>query len=77
MDAIKFQVGKTYSTRSTCDSECVFSFTILGRTAKTITTQVHDKTVRRGLSLWDGVEEFKPFGTYSMCAVIRADKQAQ
>jgi hypothetical protein len=69
----QFQIGRTYSTRSICDYDCIFSFTILGRTAKTVTTQVHGKTVRRGLSLWNGVEQFKPFGNYSMCAIIGAD----
>ncbi len=72
---IQFQIGQTYQTRSICDHECIFSFTILARTAKTITTQVHGKTVRRGLQLWNGVEQFKPFGNYSMCAIIGADQQ--
>ena len=72
----RFKVGKTYATRSACDHDCIFSFTILGRTAKTVTVDVHGKTVRRGLALdYDGSECFKPFGTYSMCAVIRASKE--
>lgn len=70
----QFQVGQTYATRSICDHDCIFSFTILARTAKQVTVSVHGKTVRRGLSIWDGIEEFKPFGNYSMCAIIRADK---
>jgi hypothetical protein len=45
-------------------------------TAKTVTTKVNGKTVRRGLSSYNGVEQFKPFGTYSMCAVISADHEA-
>lgn len=74
----KFQVGQTYATRSICDHDCIFSFTILARTEKTVTTKVHGKTVRRGLSTnWDGTAEaFKPFGNYSMAAIISADKQA-
>lgn len=71
-----FETGKTYATRSICDSECVFAFTILGRTAKTVTTQVHGKTVKRGVRIYDGVEQFMPFGNYSMAAVITADKVA-
>jgi hypothetical protein len=74
---MKFEVGKTYATRSICDSECVFSFTILGRTAKTVTTEVHGKVVRRGLSLWNGVEMFRPFGNYSMAAIITAEKESR
>ena len=72
----QFQVGRTYATPSICDSECIFRFTILARTAKTVTTQVHGKTVRRGLSFWNGVEQFSPFGRYSMSAIISADKEA-
>jgi hypothetical protein len=73
---MKFRVGSTYATRSICDHNCIFSFTILARTAKTVTVKVHDKIVRRGLQVWNGVEQFKPFGSYSMCAVISADKSA-
>lgn len=72
----KFEVGKTYATRSICDHNCIFSFVILARTEKTVTVQVHGKTVRRGLSIWNGVEQFAPFGRYSMAAIIGADKAA-
>jgi hypothetical protein len=68
----QFQVGNTYSTRSICDYDCIFGFMILGRTAKSVTVNVNGKPVRRGLSIYDGVEQFKPYGTYSMCAIIRA-----
>jgi hypothetical protein len=71
-----FETGKTYQTRSACDHNCIFSFAILARTAKTVTVEVNGKTVRRGLTVWEGVEQFKPFGNYSMAAVISADKQA-
>jgi hypothetical protein len=76
MTSATFEVGKTYATRSLCDHDCLFSFTILARTAKTVTVEVHGKTVRRGLSSYAGVEQFKPFGNYSMAAVITADKVA-
>lgn len=69
-----FEVGKTYYDRSICDHECIFRFTIQARTAKSVTIEVYGKTVRRGLSIYEGVEQFKPFGTYSMCAIVRADK---
>lgn len=72
---LKFQVGRTYATRSPCDYDCIFSFTILGRTAKTVTVNVHGKTVRRKLSPdWTGkAETFSPFGNYSMAAIVGAD----
>ena len=34
---------------------------------------VQGQTVRRGISVYKGVEQFKPFGTYSMCTIIGAD----
>lgn len=71
----QFEVGKTYATRSICDHDCIYSFTILARTPKSVTVKVSGETVRRGLKVWSGVEQFKPFGTYSMCAVISADRQ--
>jgi hypothetical protein len=71
---MKFQVGKTYATRSICDYDCIFSFEILSRTEKTVTTKVHGKLVKRGVKVSDGIEQFKPFGSYSMCAVITAEK---
>jgi hypothetical protein len=70
----QFQVGRTYYDRSACDYDCIFSFKILARTAKTITTEVHGKIVKRGLSIWSDAETFKPFGSYSMCAVVSASK---
>ena len=68
-----FQVGRTYSTRSICDHECIHSVTIVARTAKTVTfIQRGEVAKRRGVTVWNGVEQFKPFGSYSMCAVIQA-----
>ncbi len=74
----QFQVGMSYATRSICDHDCIFSFTIHARTAKTVTVDVHARRVRRGLSTnWNGTAEaFSPFGKYSMSAVISADKPA-
>ena len=68
----QFQVGRTYSTRSIGDHDVIYSFEILKRTAKSVTVKVYDKVVRRGLYIHNGVECFKPFGTYSMCAIISA-----
>jgi hypothetical protein len=71
-----FQVGRTYYTRSIGDADCIFSFEILARTAKSVTIKAHGKTARRGLSVYEGVEQFKPLGSYSMCPIISADKIA-
>jgi len=72
----QFKVGNTYATRSICDYDCIFSFTIHARTAKSVTVDVHRNRVRRGISIENGVEHFKPFGNYSMCPIISADKLA-
>jgi hypothetical protein len=71
-DLQKFNTGQTYSTRSVCNHDCVFSFTILRRTAKSIWTEVDGQVVRRAIEIWRGEETFYPFGKYSMCAIIGA-----
>lgn len=73
---ITFETGKTYQTRSICDYDCVFSYEVVSRTAKQLTLKVDgNKIVKRGIFVRDGVEHCKPEGTYSMCPVIRADRQ--
>lgn len=65
----QFEIGKSYTTRSICNHDCIYSITIASRTAKTIKT-TDGKTLRVGE--YEGAETVKPFGTYSMCPVIRA-----
>jgi len=72
----KFVVGKTYSTRSLCDHDCVISATIAKRTAKTVTLTSgymgrDQKTFRLSVDP-NGAEQFAPWGTYSMSPMIRA-----
>jgi hypothetical protein len=75
--ARQFEVGKTYSTRSACDYECVFAFTVKSRTAKFLVLEDRHGQVRRvGVRVWSGVESCKPLGSYSMCPVLNADKVA-
>jgi hypothetical protein len=70
----KFQISATYATRSIGDWNCIYSFEIISRTEKTVTISVHGRIVSRRISVNDNVETFKPFGSYSMAAVISADK---
>lgn len=72
-----FVVGKTYATRSIGDHDCIYSFEILARTTKTVTIKVHGDTVRRGVYVYNGVEQFKPHGTHSMCAIVSATDKAE
>lgn len=71
MDTTKrFEVGKTYSTRSVCDHNFVISVTIASRTARTVTTTA-GKTFRP--YVYDGVESIKPQGNFSMAPIVRAE----
>lgn len=64
-----FQAGKTYTTRSACDHNCIFSVKVISRTAKTIKTD-DGKTLRIGQ--YEGAEFVKPMGSYSMAPTVRA-----
>jgi hypothetical protein len=72
---MQFQAGKTYQTRSACDYDTVYSFTVVSRTEKTITLKSHFEIKARKVYLTDGVEHCNPLGTYSMHPVIRANKE--
>lgn len=69
-----FEAGKTYTTRSICDYDTVFSYTVVARTAKTVTIkdQFGDVRSRRVQAHMDGGEMIYPNGKYSMCPVLTA-----
>ncbi len=72
-----FEVGKTYTTRSACDYECVFAFTVISRTAKRMTIEdCHGRTRTVGIKVWAGCETAMPQGRFSMAPVITADRAA-
>jgi hypothetical protein len=76
--ARQFEVGKTYSTRSICDHDTIYRFKILARTAETVTFgDRQGKTQRRGIYIYEGVEQFRPHGRGSMCAIIGADDEGE
>jgi hypothetical protein len=71
----KFIPGRSYSTRSACDHECIFSIEVLKRTEKTVTIRKSGDRVKTcRISDYDGAEMIKPWGSYSMCPIIRADR---
>lgn len=77
MNTIKFEVGKTYTTRSICDSDCIFSGKVIKRTASTITFDVEFfgiRTVRviKDLSEMEGCECVRPLGRYSFSPIFKA-----
>ena len=68
-----FEVGKTYSTRSVCDRDCVFSVTIASRTKSTVTTTDGKKFgIAKKETAWNEAETIFPTGRYSMAPVIKA-----
>lgn len=75
-DITKFETGKTYSCRSICDHECIYSFTVVSRTDRTVTIGVHGRNVRRKVRVctYDNSEMIDPLGRYSMSPVLRASK---
>ena len=73
--ATKFEIGQTYSTRSACDYECVFSYTVIKRSAKFLTVRdKYGKELRCGVKDFDGVERAFPEGRYSMAPQISSDR---
>ncbi len=79
-----FTAGTIYTCRSICDHECVWNFLVFSRTAKRVTLVevkegtdlLHAERKTVGVRVWNGVEQCKPFGTYSMCPVLNADRVA-
>lgn len=74
-ETTSFQVGETYATRSASNWDCIYSWTVIKRTAKFVTLQEDSGRVNRvGVRTWNGVEMCRPFGAYSMAPSIRADR---
>ena len=74
-EVVRFQVGHTYRTRSACDWDCIFSYTVVSRTAKFLTLDDGYQVRRVGVRVWDGRETASPEGRYSMSPLITADRE--
>jgi len=70
----KFQVGQTYMTRSIGDHNCKVVVTVARRTAQFVTTTAGK---RLKVSVWNGVEHVKPWGSYSMAPSVSADQRVE
>ena len=68
----KFEIGKEYFTRSICDSECIFSIKITGRTAKTVSYEYMGESRRSKIRFDDSGEYIQP-DRYSMAPTFRAE----
>lgn len=73
----KFETGKTYATRSICNHDCIIEIRVIKRTAKTIIADCGSFRGEKRLRIaeYEGVEQVKPWGSYSMAPIIGADDQ--
>lgn len=76
----KFEIGQTYTMRSICDHNCVWSYTITKRTAQTITITDGKETktcrISKAISQYRNAETIYPLGQYSMAPSLCADSAA-
>jgi hypothetical protein len=57
----KFEIGKTYFTRSIGDADCIITLEVISRTAKTIKGRTDRGVQTFRVSEYDGVEQVKPW----------------
>jgi len=69
----QFVVGNTYTCRSLCDYDCIFSFVVMKRTGRTVwLRQAGGKIRARRIKIRDDAETVEPHGSYSMSPVLIA-----
>lgn len=72
----KFEIGSIYSMRSICDHNCIWSYTVVARTAQTITITDGKKTqkcrISKKHSEYHNAETVYPLGQYSMAPSLTA-----
>ena len=73
----QFEVGKTYSTHSICDTNCIITIEVIARTAQTITAKMDGEVKKlrivKKASEYRKAETVMPWGQYSMAPMISAD----
>jgi len=72
----KFEINKTYTTRSFSNHDCIISVTIVKRTEKTVTVNgdglVGKNKVFR-VKICRDAEYILPWGNYSMSPILNAN----
>lgn len=72
----KFEIGKQYTMRSICDSDCTWTYTVINRTAQTVTVTDGKNTLKlrviKKLSEYRNAESVYPLGQYSMAPILSA-----
>jgi len=71
-----FEIGNTYFMRSPCDHECIWTYTVVRRTAKSVWLSEDGRgNVRRAaVKAYDDAEEAAPLGNYSMSPRLSAER---
>lgn len=73
----KFEVGATYSMRSPCMYDCIWTYTVTKRTAQTVTITDGKETktcrISKASTQYRNAETVHPLGRYSMCPSLSAD----
>ena len=69
---MKFKPGQTLTAKSICNSECIYSATVIKRTAKTVTILMEGEKKRCKIYSIDDSERIYPLGRYSMAPSFRA-----
>ena len=79
----KFETGKTYKTTLATSHDTTLYFTVVKRTAQTVTLRgaveagedgVKTYRISKKLSEYLGTEVIKPWGDYSMAPSLKADR---
>lgn len=74
----RFETGKTYTMRSVCDYDCIWTYTVIKRTACTVTLKDEHGDIKTcrisklGIEIF-GEESCNPLGNYSMAPTLRAN----
>jgi hypothetical protein len=71
-----FVVGMVYHVRSIGDNNCIWNYKVISRTPKMVTLQElgESKQIKCRVYVYDKREQVKPHGSYSMCAILLAEK---
>jgi hypothetical protein len=76
----KFEIGQTYTMRSACMHDCIWSYTVTARTAQTVTItdgkEVKRCRISKQVSQYRDAESIFPLGQYSMAPILSADRAA-
>ena len=70
----QFEIGKTYKTTSSCDNDCVFSWTVVSRTAKSVKVigdLIKEPKTKKIYTCGESETVF-PLGMFSMAPAISA-----